>query len=272
MARLSWSVGPATSLPLRVCWYAGLAVWGGFALLALGIGVAVAAGGLVAGDPRPALFVGLLLLVGGPLSVLYLWPMLADPAQRPAFLDPPAWLDYRVALVTSAAFALGIALVPVLGTVLFVGGLAAGFTVALLRSEGAIDPDGGTLTVHGRTADFADLTGVSRADLGRLTVLWLRYARGRGSAAPRLIVLPRRVADRASGAIETGVHRPTSSKTERRESSRAVRLALATIGLGALGVGASLFVLGSVPTDVALWAGAIFGLFGLLFCWLAYRE
>ena len=52
MPRHTWSFTPASSQPLRVLWYAGVAVWAGFGLLVAGLAAAVAVTGLLAAVVR----------------------------------------------------------------------------------------------------------------------------------------------------------------------------------------------------------------------------
>lgn len=272
MAPVTWSIGPGSSLPLRLLWYAGVSVWGGFVLLSVGFAAVVAIGGLAGGDPGPALLVGLLFLVGGPLSLLYLWPVLTAAEQRPAFLTPPAWMRARWLALGSVAVAGLVLTVPVAAIAFFPFGIASGIVIALLRSEGELDPDAGELTTNGRTVDLGDLAGVSRLDPGPLTLCWLRYPPGTGSSmAPRLVVLPGTVSDRVVAAIEASPRPPTTAAARTR-SSRAVQAVLLVLGLGSLAVGGSLSLVESLPLAVALWGGALFGLFGVLFLWLAYAE
>jgi len=272
MAPVSWSLTPASSRPLRLLWYASMSVWAGFACLAVGIAGVVAVGALLAGDPGPALLVGLLVLVGGPLSLLYLWPLLRERDQRPAFLTPapwvqPGWLTLGAALVVVLVFA-----VPAAAVALFAVAIASAVLAALIRSDGEVDADSGRLVTDGRTVSLESLSGVSRVDLPRLAVLWLRYAGGTESAmAPRLVVVPRHVADRVTASIERGMPNRATGEDPSR-SNRAVRVALVVLGLGSLALGVTLHVLDPVPLSVALWGSGLCGLFGLLFLWLAVAE
>lgn len=272
MERVSWSIGPGTHPWLRRCWYTGAVVCGGLLLVVLGIGAALAIGALLAGNPGPALLAVLLVLVGGPFSLLYLWPMLSDPAQRPAFFEPPPWVSWGWLFVGSMAFGTLIVSVPPVGVVLFVPGLAMGFLVGLLRTDGELDPAAGTLTVDVHEIDLADLRGAHRLHLGGISVLWLRYAGSPGSAmARRFVVVPDDAADRVLAAIErTDVVSPTQRAAS--ESRPAVRVVLAAFGLGALTLAAGVHLLESVPTNVALYGSILFGFGGAIFLWLAYAE
>lgn len=271
MGRVTWSVTPASSLPLRCLWYASMAIWLGFGALAVGTAGLLAVAALLAGDPGPALLVGLLLLVGGPLSVLYVWPMLADPAQRPDFLTPGPWVRPRWLAVGAVLVVSLVLVVPAAAVALFAVAIASGVLAALGRSEGAVDPDAGRVVTDGRPVDLDSLAGVARMDLPRIAVLWLRYPRSAGTAmAPRLLVVPGAMGDRVVASIEEGID-PTAADPDTR-SSRTVRLALLVLGLGSLALGVALHLVGPVPPAVALWGSGLFGLFGLLFLWLAAVE
>lgn len=272
MERVSWSIGPGTYPWLRRCCYAGAAVWGGFLLIAVGAGAALAIGALLAGDPGPALLAVLLVLVGGPFSVLYLWPILSDPAQRPAFLEPPPWVSWGWLLVGSSVVATLFLALPALGVVLFVTGFATGFLAALFRTEGALNPGAGTLTVDVHDIDLADLRGARRLNIGELSVLRLYYEEGAGFAmARRFVILPGDAADRVLAAIERtdGV---SCEEPSANESRPAVRAVLAGFGLGALALAAAIHMLESMPTNVALYGSIFFGVGGAIFLWLAYNE
>lgn len=272
MARVTWSVTPASSRPLRLLWYASMAVWVGFAGLAVGLAGAVAVGALLAGEAGPALLVGVLLLVGGPLSLLYLWPMLTETDQRPAFLTPapwarPGWLALGAVLVVGL-----VVLVPAAAVALFAVAISSAILAAFLRSEGEVDPQAGRLVTQGRAVGLDTLSGVSRVDLLWISVLRLHYSRGSATAmAPRLLVVPGALADRAVASIEDGIAVTTTTDANTR-SSRAVRLALLVLGLGSLALGVAIHRAGPVPPAVALWGSGLFGLFGLLFLWLSAVE
>lgn len=274
MASLTWSVGPASSRPIRVLWYASVSLW--FAVVALALGAVVLVGGaaLLAGEPGPALLVGLLALVGGPLSLLYLWPMLTDPEQRPDFLTPDPWVQYRWVAIGALAVVPIVLLVPRAAVGAFVGALGGALLVALFQSEGELDAHANRLTIHGRDVDLADVVGVRRLDLGRVSCCWLQYRRRAGLAmAPRWVVCPPRVAEAVVAAVETSDFPRDRDGESRRPTNRLVKALLVVLGLGTFAAGGVLVaVAGPLPLRNALAAMAIVGVMGGVFFWLAYAE
>jgi len=273
--RIEWAYTAATSRFVRAATYAGFGLLGGLAVIAVVGGVALVVGLAVAGNLAALALVGLLLLVGGPYSLLYLAPMLTDPAQRPPLpADSPLVMlsARRLALASVAA---GVVLVasglvaPWLPIAVFVVGVLVLLpVVAALTTEGAADPDAGTLTVNGREVALADLQGVRRARLGAVVLAWLSYGRGTATGVPRFVAVPRPVWAELAPALRAGVRTETESDDG---LSRQVRTVLVGIGLGtlALAVGAGFLAV------TRHGAGAVFGyaaafavVFGALFLWV----
>jgi hypothetical protein len=272
MGAVSWSIGPDAHRSLRLCWYAGLSVWLGFVGFVLAIGTTVSVLGLLAGDPGPALLLAVFALVGGPLSLLYVWPMLTDADQRPEFLTPPTWARARWIALGTVLVAAIVFFAP-LGAVGVVAlGLASPLVASVLRSEGELDPEAGDVTVNGRTADLGTVAGVRALHLGPLAICWLRYERTNSTPmAVRLLTVPGDVVPQLVEAIAV-TDAPDRSTEQSRRSSRLAQIVMLVLGLGSLAVGIALFAIGPVPRDVALVGGGLFGVFGVLFTWLAYLE
>jgi hypothetical protein len=158
--RLSWELSPAD---VRFGWllvYLPVAFLGGHVGLLLVTAVALVPAMLA--DPRLLALAALLVLVGGPFSLLYLWPMLRNPDQRP---DPGrhGWLDH-----VSVCWLSYVDDTAVFGKPHLVGapGSLADEVLAVLRAGVDTDPD-----VAGREAD-----PVARAVLGGVAVLFLGTA------------------------------------------------------------------------------------------------
>ena len=80
---IQWRYDAADSWLLRVLAHGFVAGLGGTVLLAA-VGVVLALPALVGSlGVGPLALVVLLALIGGPASLLYLWPMIRDPDQRP---------------------------------------------------------------------------------------------------------------------------------------------------------------------------------------------
>ncbi|MFD1587827.1 hypothetical protein ACFR9U_12615 [Halorientalis brevis] len=275
---IDWAITRERSLLLRVCQDGAVAVLGGLVLLA--------SMGMIAWVGAEALernFVPLVLaLVGGPFSVLYLLPMLADATQRPdrsQFL--PVWHSPRKLLglaVGGAAGLVGTTLLSPLVAVLLVVGVTFGLVplAGFLATNGRFDPETRTLTVDGRSASLDALTGVRRVSVGRVTVTWFSYAREASHwTVPRLVVLPTAVEQQLRQHVSAGIAapiEPPDDADERRDANRTVQATLVTFALLFLGVAVGQFFVADLPTAVALWASSLMALFALIFLWLAVRE
>jgi hypothetical protein len=143
--------------------------------------------------------------------------------------------------------------------------LTAGFPMS-----GHVDPETETLVVDGTEVPVDAVQGFRRVRIGAFVICWLSYLRGSPSA-PRIIVLPSgsfesvsQLVDRASGSAER--EPSTIDRTERVVAS--------LFGLGMVAIGPVLWII-LPPGDgqlVALYAGALFGLFGIVLLWYAYSA
>jgi hypothetical protein len=267
---VSWQVGPANSRSVRVLLY-----------LAYG-----AAGGVVA-------FVGaLLVLVVGSgvelVAVLLVVAFIAAVRMRPLLAMQGVEHERDRVLV---AFAEQRRPLPLVGASLVCGGLLVGafrlgavgplgyvlFGAAcfvgahLLSSKGALDPAAGTLTYRERTVSLDRVTGLRRLRLGPFTVGWLSYQRGRSTGtAPRLLVVPPRVAERlAESVAATETVPPGAVDTTTR------RVLVGGACLWYLLAAAFLVALrgqGGEAARAAVIPALVLGLFGSLFLWAAYIE
>lgn len=261
---------------MRVCFYSAFGLLGGYGLLAVGtiaLGVATQAAN---GELGLLALVVLLTLVGGPLSVLYLWPLLTDSHQRPpgSQLVPSGLTPRRLGVVSllGALVLVGAAWLDPLGPFLVIGsGLAVLLPVgAALQNEGEIDPTERTLTTRDKTVALDTLTGIRRVSAGRLTVHWLSYAGGSAPPTPRLLVLPTPIARTARETFEQGIDNPVPESQS--ASNRLVQVTLGGIGIGFLGGAILLFVVDPFPAGIALWMSSLIGMFGLIFLWVAVTE
>jgi hypothetical protein len=273
--RVSWSHGPADSAVARAFCYLQIGVLGGMALVFAGAVAGLYALTILSGNYRLLALLVLLTLVGGPASLLYLLPLIADPDQRPPI--PEEWAEFRRLNIVGAAVA------AVLGAVVIIGAFAAGppvlwaaflalpfvaFAGRSLASDGAFDPRAGTLTYADREVDLDDVTGVNRTDVAGYAVVRLAHDAGLGT--PGLLVLPESVAD----AVVPALDRAAESADPAESGSLALTATLVAFGLGSLAGAAGLASLaGSVDQPAMLyWAALVAGLFGGLFLWVAWRE
>lgn len=202
---VEWRANTESSRSRQVALYAVLGGFGG-ALLGILLGLfTVVVRSIQQGDfGLPALLLLLLFaLVGGPLSLVYLWPMLTDPDLRPPLpAEYGSWRpDYRwlaIALVATTLLAGGITL-SVRGGHLLVAAcwFALCFALSLTGTTGHIAPSTDTISVGGQTAALSAITRVRRLDLPGAYSLFLLGYQAPVAAAPRLLVIPGDAADDA---------------------------------------------------------------------------
>ncbi|MBX0288118.1 hypothetical protein [Haloarcula salinisoli] len=281
---LAWDWGPAHSRLTRCCLYVAVAP-----ILGMLLG-----GALLALTLLPTLFsnlellalVVLFALVGGPFSLLYLWPVLTDRDQR-AGLVGSWWLEglRPLGLAVAAVGGLGALVLSVrvaaYGPLVVVGvAMGVGFPVTgLLATRGRVDPEELTLRFEwGKrrpvtgdiTVEMCNWTGLRRYRLGPVAVCLASYAPGTSGGAPQLFVVPASVASAARDSFERALATPVDEPA--RDGNPAVAATLAAFGLGTLAVGAGLWLLADLPSGIGLWIVAVCGTFGVLFLVLAARE
>lgn len=273
---VEWHVDAASSRSLRAVVYLVVGLFGGSTLLLLSgmgfVGVSTA----LDGEYTYLAWIALLALIGGPISLLYLWPMLVEREQRP----PLAALtgDEGIAERYAAVFTRGRLLAAVLGGAVGLLALAVvdprlafGAVVGSILlvpiasgriSRGRVDPEAGSLTYMDRPVDFARIERVRRIDIGGAVVCWLSYRPGHGDlSTPRLISATPEAAD----AIEQAVAEIDPEIDEEYAPNRALQVAFAALSLCFLGLAALMFVVepGSADDPVLQWyIAASFGILG----------
>jgi DNA-directed RNA polymerase subunit H (RpoH/RPB5) len=213
MPSSEWSFDASTSPTLRFVSHLPAAGLGGALLLAV-----VAAAAFLLANPAvvlspPTLLFAVLLLVGGPFSLFYLWPMLEDPEQRPSVAEfeggdgfPFSVRSVAVAAVSGAVTIVGLLAVGVpFGSVyaLVVGCVFSPLSVAVVTTHGRLE--GEVLTINRTEIPVARLTAVRSVRVRALVVAWLSYARRSGILLPRLIVMPETEADAVLRRLEAGI-------------------------------------------------------------------
>lgn len=275
MPPLEWRYDATTSRPLWVLAHAPVAALGGVFAWALGGILVVGIAGFVTGgtDLRTVLLGGLLILVGGPLSLLYLWPMLTDADQRPRIeavaSDEMPFTRRSTAAATAvgvAAFgALAAAGVPSPTLEVFVF-LSAGLVVpvAVLSTHGHIED--GRLRNYGGAVDLSSVRAVRTLRVGDVGLAWVSYVRGTGLLAPRLLTIP--AADRRTVLSALRAHETTPVETD---TGPIVRTILVATGLAFLGAAALAFVAVDRGLYLRGYLSGIVGAIGVLFWVVAWR-
>jgi len=282
-AVVAWSISPTDTRLGRVCAYALLGLGGGVALLLVALAALFVATTVATGEYGTLALAALLVLVGGPFSVLALASFL-DADQRPDDLGPFGRVDAGAldplgvaasallgAAGVVATFASGtvLAVYPLLG-VLFLAsmGLAVG------GPEGRVDRDAGTLAVRGNAQPLADLAAVRTVELGGLVLVNARFvARPGGRDAPFLFAMPSDAYQQVADAFAEGV---TADSAVADARTRGERVAVAATGVGALALAAGLVAVATTSSvegaGVLSFVATLPALFGVLCLALAARK
>ena len=270
-----WDSDPSHS-PLReFALYAVTGLFGGFLVTITLAGLYVLSQAVAAREFEILALVALLALVGGPLSILYLWPMLTDPDQRPPLVLPdwqPRPSRLVVAIILGAGFASATTVLVDGGHLLvFAVWFLFVFVVSITGTSGRIDPDTDTISVDGRTGTLSSVHSVYRLDVGTWTGFLLTY-RPAPASAPRIVVVPEAVADDAHSLLEFGAaldfaNENAPSWLGRRPLGIAAGGCL-LVALGFVYVGGTY---ANSPMALAPGVG-LFGVLGLLFVWLAFER
>lgn len=272
---VDWGSEPARSPVRTFALYAVAGLLGGFLLAITVAGLYLSSRAITAGRYDMPALIALLALVGGPLSLLYLWPMLTDPEQRPPlgitdWQPRTSWLG--LSIVLGAGFAVATTVLVDGGHLLvFAVWFVFVFIVSFTGTSGRIDPDTDTISVDGRTGTLSAVNSVHRLDVGSWTVFLLTYTPA-PAAAPRFILAPEAVADDAHSMLEFGAALDFAAGDEDGSlGRRPLGIAAGCCLLVALGFW---YVGGTYADSPMVLAPGIglFGVLGLLFTWLAFER
>jgi hypothetical protein len=266
MPSIEWSIDASTSRVLHLVAHLSPAALGGALLLAIGAGL-----GIAIANPRvllsgPGLVLLLLLVVGGPFSVAYLWPMLTDPTQRPSTAEfageegfPFSVRSVSAAAASGAIVILGLVVVGVPFGIIYWLVVACVFSpilVAAATTQGGLDGD--RLAINRTEVPLARVANVRSAHLGGYTVVWLSYVERTGLFVPRLFVVPESKREAVLAALERGI----DTDPEIEPPDRAVQTVLLIGGALFLGVAAAAHVSIDEP-GVRLRASVVLGGIGV---------
>jgi hypothetical protein len=264
---VSWQHDATTRRWLRLPLLLGLGVVDGIAVLVAGAVLAMLAFVLLTGTAEARLLVVLFALIGGPLSLVYLLPVLRDPAQRPSFLGTEhRQLSGRqraaVGVVGAAVLALSWWLDPRLAAIVAGLGVLGGAVYALSATRGTIDPEDATLRVAAREYDLAPVTGYRTRRFGPVALVTVSAPNrpGRFGRVPSRFRVPTDRLDEVTAALD-GVVATAPSETG-RPSNPAVRLVAGGMALLFLAVGVAAAVL--VDGVVGWYVAAVCGLFAVI--------
>ena len=158
---------------------------------------------------------------------------------------------------------------PVAPFVVFVASWIPVILTAGFPTTGHVDLESQTLVVDDTEIPLAALTGIRTVSIDTFVVCWLSYSQGVPSA-PRVVVLPGHVFPPISRLLDRSL---ASASTDQEQSiiSWEERMTAIIFGLGLIVLGPILWL--ALPADdgkaIALYAGAMFGLFGAMLLWYA---
>ncbi|TMT87185.1 hypothetical protein E2L06_11565 [Haloterrigena sp. H1] len=239
-----WTFDPRESWLARLVTYAPYGLLGGVALLALIGGVALIAFGAVDASVLAVLVV--LALVGGPMSLLYLWLLVTYGSNGSKWLG-----QHTGAQITNR----GVALSAVVGGLLIVAAitvaaeLLAVFVTAVLvavvvgslfTTPVALEPRARRLTLGDdegfgspTVVGLENVTDVWRVPLGPLSrwrFVVLRRVRGN----PVVVPVPDRHVETVERTLEAGLAATPTAEPKTAGTTRPMRIVLAAIGVGFL--------------------------------------
>lgn len=210
---MEWAYDASTSRFLRVIAHLPVVGIGGGLLVGGGVLGAAVVPNLNQSNSGVLLLAGLLFLVGGPFSLLYLWPILTDPDQRPTTteFEGAEGFPFTPRSVSLAAIfgAIGIGALWTLGVPfdvvywLVVGTVFSPILVVLLTTQGRLDEDG--LEVNETEVPLARIATVRSVRLGSMVLVWISYHPRSGVFLPRLLTVPERAADSVAETLQSGI-------------------------------------------------------------------
>ena len=199
---MSWSWGPANSRTVRVLLYAKYGISRGGVFLLLVGGSYLLIKRLLSGELNPR-FLLLFLIVGWFLAYVGLihWAGRTTLRQTRLFAEfyrvsRPRWYALATLLGAGAHYLL-FAYSPTVWALAFLCSVPVLIIGSkFFSSEGKLDWNTQTLTYQGEEIDLELVTETRRVTIGKRTIVWLSFPRGRvGVQTPRLLVLPTRLID-----------------------------------------------------------------------------
>lgn len=284
--QVEWRIDAANSRLIRLLVYGWIGLLGGGILLALGLVLVFAVGTALAGEYALLGLIVVLLLVGGPFSLLYLLPALQSGSFSPlsrfvldTASDPEESLGERYAAVFSwwravasiLLHAIAIPLFLVLDPRVLGGYVAVWFGLLVLVSGvqtwGRIDTNEPSFAYRSGTIPLTAVKRVRRRRVGRLVVCWLSYYPGTKTiTTPSLVVLT----PEAVSAFDTARTAVERSPPESRESNPAAKFIAVGLGVGCIALAGWLWMVVEVD-GITNPFSVLFSLVGVFFVWVGIR-
>lgn len=272
---IQWRYDTETSWVLRLIAHGFIAGIGSPLILSLGVALISLPEVLPHLGIEMIVFIVLLFLIGGPFSLLYLWPLLTDSDQRPA-LTAFTWEEgtipwtkrsFLLALLGGTGLLAGLLAVNMPFDIIFaiiVMALCSPVVVTLFTSIGAIED--AHLKCNGHRVPLHQITRVRSVQVGNAVIYWLSFARGTGILAPRLLTVP----VETSAHVQTALTEGTTLTPERSQSNRLVQVIVSVMGLLFIAVA----IVGSMKIAepaIRLYFSGVIGGIGLLLCLAGWR-
>ena len=186
-AEITWRYDTGSSWILRLIAHGFIAGIGGLLVFTFGMVLLTLPETITKLDFEATLLVALLLLVGGPFSLVYLWPMISDPDQRPtatAFTSKGGSIPWTKrsatgATLLGAVILSGLLLVettPNLAFSLIVLSIFSPAVASLFTTVGSISDN--RLVCNGTEVQLKQITGIHSFQIGSVVLVWLTYSSG----------------------------------------------------------------------------------------------
>lgn len=283
---VEWRFDAANSRPVRLLIYGWMGLIGGAVLLALGLVLFVAISAAAAGEFTILALVVLLLLVGGPFSLLYLLPAIQSGSFSPlskfvldTASEPTESLGERYARVFSwrgaiASIVLHAIAIPTFAVVdprLLGGYVVLWFCLLVLASVyvtwGRIDPTEPSFEYRSGTVPLAAVKRVRRYGVRDVVVCWISYhGRTKSITTPSLVVMTPEAASAFEAVRATADGTPPEPRT-RQPVATVVAVAM---GLGLVAFAGWIWTSVAVDGVVEVYASVVLGLAGVFFVWVGY--
>lgn len=266
---INWELDVTDSLLLQTLAYVNPCIFGGVAILAGGLLLWLVVPALLDGDLAQAVrFVALAVLAL--LARRYL-PALLDTNLTASLSERYSRGGLAIGSIIGAIILLGSAqLHPMAPFVVFIASWVPVILTAWFPTSGRADRTVDTLVVDDTEVPLDAVSAFRAVSIDTFAVCWLSYTRG-VPTAPRIVFLPSRHLSVVSELLEMN---QDASKREHLTINRTERLIAALFGFGMVALGPVLWMI--LPPGngqfVALYAGAMFGLFGMMLLWYAYSA
>ncbi|MXR20046.1 hypothetical protein [Halobacterium bonnevillei] len=281
---VEWRLDAANSVSIRTVMYAWLGLLGGGILLVVGLLAFVAASAAVAGSYGVFALVTLLFLVGGPFSLLYLWPAVRSGSFSPlsqfvldVASDPEEPLAERYAeafswrgvIASIGVHAVGIPALLFVEPRLLGGYVAVSFVELVVVSGfvtwGRIDTAEPSFEYRSTTIPLSAVKRIRRYRLGDVVVCWLSYDSGEKTiTTPSWVVLTPEAASAFDTARAVAAETPSDSDPS-RNGPKVVAVGL---GLGFVTFAGWLWLFADLDPGMARYVLVVFGGLGLFFVWV----